>query len=241
MPGLMSPPTWLACVAQAEVRRKATECIAPLMEACGGHEERQLEVLRTVTEKLFDQDEGVRKAAVAAVCAVLQQHPRLAISTATNGRGRLLHCLSLRLRDKKVAVRREVASQMAALVRTWALAAAEGGSGGGGGSTAGGGASPETQTMLAIPVVLCNCGVRDPELRGHIFDTVFRAGIFPAKLAPADVARYWAQLWFQAGVLAWAGLACARCLQRCCSTHVQAVPPATPCWHHALPNHRCCC
>lgn len=158
-----------------------------LMEACAGYPKRQLEVLKTAVAKLFDLDDSVRRAAAAAVCTVLQQHPQLAGSTHTEGRGPVLTILFGRLRDKKLSVRREVASHLAALLRAWVLAAAESPD-----------AAPHTRTMLSIPLALCHHAVRDPDLGSHVLDTVWRAGIFPAKLAPADVARYWAQMWFQA-------------------------------------------
>ena len=121
-----------------------------------------------------------------------QAHPELAGSKATEGRGSVLACLIGRLRDKKAGVRREAASQCAAAMRAWVLA-----------SAADPGSAPRMEMILGIPLVLCNLAVRDAELGAHILDVVFRAGIFPAKLAPADVARLWALLWKQAGE--WAG------------------------------------
>lgn len=118
----------------------------------------------------------------------VQSHPELAGSKATEGRGSVLSCLIGRLRDKKAAVRREAASQAAAVMRAWVLA-----------SAADPGSAPRIEMILGIPLVLCNLAVRDTELGTHTFDVVFRAGIFPAKLPPADVARYWALLWKQAG------------------------------------------
>lgn len=100
----------------------------------------------------------------------------------------MLGCLIARLRDKKAGVQREAASQCAAVMRAWVLA-----------SAADPGSAPRMEMILGIPLVLCNLAVRDPELGAHIFDMVFRAGIFPAKLAPADVAHLWALLWKQAG------------------------------------------
>ena len=93
-----------------------------------------------------------------------------------------------RLRDKKAGVRREAASQAAAVMRAWVLAAA-----------GGAGTAPRMEHILGIPLVLCNLAVRDPELGAHTFDVVFKSGIFPAKLPPAEVARLWALLWKQAG------------------------------------------
>lgn len=123
-----------------------------------------------------------------ATLASAQAHPELAGSKATEGRGSVLSCLVARLRDKKAGARREAASQAAAVMRAWVLA-----------STADPSTAPRQDMILGIPLVLCNLAVRDTELGAHILDVVFRAGIFPAKLPPADVARYWALLWRQAG------------------------------------------
>lgn len=123
-----------------------------------------------------------------AALPAVQAHPELAGSRATEGRGTVLSCLIGRLRDKKAAVRREAASQAAAVMRSWVQA-----------STTDPASAPRLEMVLGIPLVLCNLAVRDTELGAHILDVVFRAGIFPAKLAPADVARLWALLWKQAG------------------------------------------
>ena len=64
--------------------------------------------------------------------------------------------------------------------------------------------------VLAVPLVICNLAVRDGELGVHVFDTVFRSGIFPAKLAPGQVAHLWALMWQQAGESFWR--AAAECL-----------------------------
>ena len=179
------------------------EYAQPLMLACGGSTERQLEVVRAVVGRLFDVDESVRRAATAAVAALLAASPQLAASTHTEGRGSVLSCLMARLRDKKLAVRREAATHLAALTRSWAAASVgapaeePGAAAAGGGAAAG--AAPSTHMVLAIPLVICNLAVRDVELGVHVFDTVFRSGIFPAKLAPGQVAHLWALMWQQAG------------------------------------------
>lgn len=225
---------------------------APLHRpACAGPP--QAEVIKAAVGRLFDEQESVRKAAMAAVAALLQvriatgwqqcsrvqaggllpagqlqcclhvapclpqlipaaaggacshasltccppitatsaaaqAHPELAGSKATEGRGSVLSCLLARLRDKKAGARREAASQAAAVMRAWVLASAADPS-----------TAPRQDMILGIPLVLCNLAVRDTELGAHILDVVFRAGIYPAKLPPADVARYWALLWRQAG------------------------------------------
>lgn len=117
-----------------------------------------------------------------------QAHPELAVSKATEGRGTVLSCLIGRLRDKKAGVRREAASQAAAVMRAWVLAGA-----------AGAGSAPRIEIIMGIPMVLCNLAVRDPELGVHTFDVVFKSGLFPAKLPPAEVAHLWSLLWKKAG------------------------------------------
>jgi hypothetical protein len=193
---------------QTEVRRKVLEYAQPLMLACGGSTERQLEVVRAVVGRLFDVDESVRRAATAAVAALLVARPQLAASTHTEGRGSVLSCLMARLRDKKLAVRREAATHLAALTRSWAAAsvgasAEEPGAAAAAAGGAAAGAAPSTHMVLAIPLVICNLAVRDVELGVHVFDTVFRSGIFPAKLAPGQVAHLWALMWQQAGESLW--------------------------------------
>lgn len=178
------------------MRRKVLEAAGDLMEACAGRPQQQAEVLRGAAGRLHDPDDAVRRAAVAAVCRLLQLHPALARSTNTDGRGPVLSLAYQRLRDKKLSVRREAASQLAALLRAWTAAAQEDPA-----------SAPEPRVMLSLPLVVCNCAVRDPELGAHVFDTVWRAGMFSAKLAPAAVARYWAQMWFQAGEHVAAGAA----------------------------------
>lgn len=181
---------------QAEVRRRVLECCRPLWQACSGSQARQAEVVRAAVARLYDSDDSVRRAAVGAVAGLLQAAPPLATSTATEGRGTVLSCLIHRLRDKKLGVRKEAAGQLALVMRAWVLAAAEDP-----------GAVPSQHSLLGIPLVLCNLAVRDAELGAHVFDVVFRAGIFPAKLPPAAVAHYWALLWRQAGACAslWEG------------------------------------
>lgn len=173
---------------QADVRRKVLEYAPALLEACGNNSARQVAVVRAAVGRLFDVEESVRRAAVAAVGALLQSQPALASSAHTEGRGSVLNCLMMRLRDKKLAVRREAASQLAALMRAWVVVAAE--------SPA---HAPPAATILSIPLVLCSLGVRHPDLGAYVFDQVFRAGIFPSKLPPAEVARWWAAMWKQAG------------------------------------------
>lgn len=125
---------------------------------------------------------------MGAVGALLQRRPGLASSQHTEGRGQVLGCLVARLRDKKMGVRREAATQLGSLLRCWVLLAGE--------SPA---HAPPRGAILSIPLVLCNIAVRDTELGAHIFDTVFRSGVFPPKLPPAGAARWWAAMWRQAG------------------------------------------
>ncbi|KAL4458690.1 hypothetical protein ABPG75_013555 [Micractinium tetrahymenae] len=187
-PALLEGLLGRACDKEAEVRRKVLEYAGPLVDACEGSEARQAAIVRAAVGRLYDVDDGVRKAAVAAVGALLQRRPGLASSQHTEGRGPVLGCLVARLRDKKMAVRREAAAQLGSLLRGWVLLAAE--------SPA---HAPPRSVILSIPLVLCNIAVRDTELGAHIFDTVFRAGVFPPKLPPAETARWWAAMWRQAG------------------------------------------
>lgn len=164
------------------------EHAGPLVDACEGSEARQAAIVQAAVGRLYDVDDGVRKAAVGAVGALLQRRPALASSQHTEGRGQVLGCLVARLRDKKMTARREAATQLGGLLRCWVQLAAE--------SPA---HAPPRGAILSIPLVLCNIAVRDTELGAHIFDSVFRAGIFPPKLPPAEAARWWAAMWRQAG------------------------------------------
>lgn len=188
-PAALAPAGALACLPpQAEVRRKVLEYAGPLVDACESSEARQAAIVRAAVGRLYDVDDGVRKAAVAAVGTLLQRRPFLASSQHTEGRGQVLGCLVARLRDKKMGVRREAAAQLGSLLRCWVQLAAE--------SPA---HAPSRGAILSLPLVLCNIAVRDTELGAHIFDTIFRAGIFPPKLPPAEAARWWAAMWRQAG------------------------------------------
>ncbi|KAL4420139.1 hypothetical protein ABPG77_010355 [Micractinium sp. CCAP 211/92] len=187
-PALLEGLLGRACDKEAEVRCKVLEHAGPLVDACEGSEARQAAIVQAAVGRLHDVDDGVRKAAVGAVGALLQRRPALASSQHTEGRGQVLGCLVARLRDKKMTVRREAATQLGGLLRCWVQLAAE--------SPA---HAPPRGAILSIPLVLCNIAVRDTELGAHIFDSVFRAGIFPPKLPPAEAARWWAAMWRQAG------------------------------------------
>ena len=195
-PGTCCRPPW-----QAEVRRKVLGYLPALYEAVAGSPQRAAEVVKAGVARLADFDESVRRAALGAVGGLLQAHPELAASKHTEGRGTVVSCLVNRLRDKKLGVRRQAASQAAALVRAWLAAHDERGAG----------AAPRLDIVLGIPLVLCNMAVRDPELGAHILDGVLRGGLLPAHLPPAAAARYWALMWKGAG--AWRGRRGLRVLQ----------------------------
>ena len=76
-------------------------------------------ITQAAVERLMDPDDRVRTAAVAAVAGVAQAAHRLVA-------GRPLEELLRRLRDKRLPVRREVATAVAALMHTWCLQHAAG-------------------------------------------------------------------------------------------------------------------
>lgn len=76
-------------------------------------------ITAAAVERLMDPDDRVRIAAVAAVAGIAQAAHRLVA-------GRPLEGLICRLRDKRLPVRREVATHLADLMRTWCLQHAAG-------------------------------------------------------------------------------------------------------------------
>lgn len=137
------------------------------------------EVAKEVALRLQDPDERLRSAAAAALCSIAAEHPS-AVHTEQ------IQSLILRFRDKRLSVRKEVAAQVAKLVRTWSLKwEAEGG-------------ASQPRKVLLINLVMGLCGLaltRDTELASYVMDEVFKGGVFPARLPAASAAAWWAQLW----------------------------------------------
>jgi hypothetical protein len=137
------------------------------------------EVAKEVALRLQDPDERLRSAAAAALCAIASEHPS-AVHTEQ------IQSLVLRFRDKRLSVRKEVASQVAKLVRTWSLKwEADGGT-----------TQPRKELLINLVMGLCGLALtRDTELASYVMDDVFKGGVFPVRLPAASTAAWWAQLW----------------------------------------------
>ncbi|GAB4821978.1 hypothetical protein N2152v2_009024 [Parachlorella kessleri] len=138
--------------------------------------------LKGVVDRLMDIDDKVRITAAGVFCEVAAAHP--ALSTPA-----LLEPVLERLRDRKVAVRREVASQILELARAWCIKCQQGAST----------KSPSKAQVIQLMLVLCNLVTRDPELMAYALGPLFKGGILPTKLSRDTQVEWWALLWQRAG------------------------------------------
>lgn len=179
-----------------DVRRRVLAVCAPLAGSWGTEEGRRA-VANAVATRLQDPDERLRAAAAAALCAIAAEHPSAV-------RARHFEALVNRLRDRRLPVRKEVAGQVARLVRAWCLRLEEAAAAAPPGAPPpdGGAASglPRRQAVVELAVGLCNLAcTRDAEVAAHIMEVVFRGGVFPARLPPAAAAAWWGAMWAVAG------------------------------------------
>jgi sister chromatid cohesion protein PDS5 len=161
-----------------EVRLRVISHAKALSDSFNDAEQRS-EVAKEVALRLQDPDERLRSAAAAALCAIASEHPS-AVHTEQ------IQSLVLRFRDKRLSVRKEVAAQVAKLVRTWSVKwEAEGGA-----------SQPRKELLINLVMGLCGLALtRDTELASYVMDEVFKGGVFPARLPAASTAAWWAQLW----------------------------------------------
>jgi len=103
-----------------EVRMRVLSHIPYLADACPNFD-LTVKVLQAVALRTMDMDDRVRGAATRAFASMTATRPWLIQDR------RSLEPLLQRLRDKKVAVRREAASSLAQLLRTWSLKSEDGG------------------------------------------------------------------------------------------------------------------
>ena len=103
-----------------EVRMRVLSHIPYLADACPNFD-LTVKVLQAVALRTMDMDDRVRGAATRAFASMTATRPWLIQDR------RSLEPLLQRLRDKKVAVRRESASSLAQLLRTWSLKNEDGG------------------------------------------------------------------------------------------------------------------
>jgi len=164
-----------------EVRLRVISHAKSLSDSFNDTQQRS-EVAREVALRLQDPDERLRSAAAAALCSIASEHPN-AVHTEQ------IQSLVLRFRDKRLSVRKEVAAQVAKLVRTWSLKwEAEGGV-----------SRPRQELLINLVMGLCGLALtRDTELASYVMEEVFKGGVFPARLPAVSAAAWWAQLW-QAG------------------------------------------
>ena len=128
-------------------------------------------------------------------------HAQLASdSQATDHRGPLLEFVSKRLRDTKLRVRKEAASGLAQLMRSWLLQVQRASEAADGPVADGGNAAAERERdALQVAAVLCNVPSKGLDLGPYVLDTVLRHGLFPQQLPVAEQARLWVSLWSSAG------------------------------------------
>ena len=149
-------------------------------------------VAEAVATRLQDHEERLRAAAAAALCAIAAEHP-LAVRTAH------YEVLLNRLRDKRLGVRKEVASQISKLVKAWCLRAEDG--------TAARAGGVRRRFVVQLVLGLCRLAMtQDTELAAYILDDLFKTGVFPARLPPASAAGWWGLAWKEAGAAGQASL-----------------------------------
>jgi hypothetical protein len=90
---------------QPEVRLRVLNHLKGLVAACTD-DGRRGAIMLAATQRCYDKDDALRAAAAAAFCAIAAERPELARDMAA------LEPLLGRLRDKKVAVRKEVATHV---------------------------------------------------------------------------------------------------------------------------------
>ena len=135
-------------------------------------------VASAAAHRLKDFDEGVRIQAASTVCSIAADHPQ-------SVRSPEYELLLSRLRDRRVNVRKNVAKDVAKLVKTWCLRWEDA-------------SGPAAHRGLVIDMALGLCTLaasNDVELAFSILDDAFKFGVFPARLPPASLARWWAQAW----------------------------------------------
>lgn len=161
-----------------EVRLRVLSHVKALADCCTDAAQRD-EVVKEVTSRLQDPDERLRSAGAAALCSIAADHPGV-LHTAQ------VQSLVLRLRDKRLPVRKEVAWQMAKLIKSWCLRW----------ETEGGTSEARQGVLVMLAMGLCGmCLSRDTELAAYIMGDLFKGGMFPAKLPHASTTQWWTLLW----------------------------------------------
>lgn len=165
----------------SEVRARVLSHAKNLADAFLDEKERR-KVVEAVTQRLQDPEERIRSAAAAALCSIASKHPHVP-------RTAEYHALVSRLRDKRMAVRHEVATQIAKLIKVWSLQWENGNQG-----------AVRKGLVVELAMGLCTLALmRDTSLAAHILDDLFKGGVFPSKLSPESSADWWSLMWKGAG------------------------------------------
>lgn len=137
-------------------------------------------VVRGAVQRLQDPDEKVRLAASTAFCSIAGEYPEVVED------GSSYDALVGRLWDKKISVRKKVASCIGKLIKQWSSAC------------------EDIQTyplankkrLIEFIVGLCKLTkTADPELSAFIEDNVFKNGVLSAQFDHSKASMWWAVLW----------------------------------------------
>eukprot|EP00889_Picochlorum_renovo_P008169 jgi/Picre1/35199/NNA_002661.t1 len=139
-------------------------------------------VVRGAVQRLQDPDEKVRLAAAVAFCNIAGEYPQMVED------GSSYDALVSRLWDKKISVRKKVASCIGKLIKQWSAACED--------SDAYSVGTNNKKRLIEFIVGLCKLTkTADPELSAFIEDNVFRNGVLSAQFAPSKASLWWAVLW----------------------------------------------
>lgn len=158
------------------VRLKVLQYTNALIGCLKTHGQRSA-VAQAVVLRLHDPDEKLRSAAAGAFCSIAGEYPEVVSRRDYEG-------LISRLRDKRLSVRKEVASSIGKLIKQWCLRCTDVRS------------FQNKKLLIEFIAGLCNLTRSgDHDLGAFIEDEVFRHGVLPSTLLPQAAAAWWAVLW----------------------------------------------
>ncbi|KAK9813540.1 hypothetical protein WJX73_005871 [Symbiochloris irregularis] len=157
------------------VRLATVQACADLLHNLASTEAPRQQVEQAVTDRLLDFDDKVRSAACIALGTAAAADLECVSQAA-------LEAVSMRMRDTKLAVRKDAAAQLLAVYRAHCK-----------------GSSGEATSASSIAWIPARVVVwtLDKAIGQHAMDTLLRPGLLPAKQEPSDAARQWVAL-FQA-------------------------------------------
>lgn len=161
--------------AKGPVRVVALHTCSDLLHSLASHAKQQ-EVLQLLAERMLDPDDKVRAAACACVC-------KAAVADLQSMTVKALHSVCIRLRDTKLAVRKEAAAQLFSVFRTHCSAARVG---------------EVTSAEELVAWIPGRVLLHANDMGQYIWDVVLKPGLLPAKLSPADAARHWTAIFLAA-------------------------------------------